>query len=374
MRSVVSTARDSNLGADYRVETQRQGPGMRGTSTPNSIALAAIAIAIAAVPVSSATWFAGDFLAVGVGPRAIGMGGAVVAVVEATEAPYWNPAGLAGSTARSYAFEHAERFAGIVTHDAFSSVTPIRDGALGVMLFWGGVDGIVYTDSTSLADPTAPLSSRNLPDPDKTRTFFNADYTLSLAYGQTAFRNVRLGATVKIIRRSLDNTKASGYGVDVGAQWRSSDGAALGLVVRDVATTRVNWDNGRTDIVYPTVNIGAAHTWPLAEYQSRVTVSGAATYGAESAGYAGLAPWKLLREGNPSVVGAEYAWREAITLRVGTRDLRGFVGPGSSQLTAGVGVRTGLPWVAEVSRLGLDLSWMRHALDDSFRLGATMEM
>lgn len=162
--------------------------------------------------------------------------------------------------------------------------------------------------------------------------------------------------------------------MDIGAQWQTPTGLAVGLTVRDVATTRVIWDGGRTDTVYPTVNLGTAYTWRAPEYQSRLTVSAGSVFGSEKAGYSGFAPWKVMRENNPGVVGAEYEWREIIALRLGTRDLRGFLGPGSSQLTAGVGINAPMPWVASVNRVKLDLSWMRHVLNDSFRIGTTVEL
>lgn len=331
-------------------------------------------LCVIAMPVSAATWFAGDFLAVGIGPRAISMGGSVLPTVSGTDATYWNPAGLADSRETSYSFEHAERFSGIVSHDAFGAALPLTSGTLGLTLFRGAIDGIVYSDSTTLADPNAPLSSRNLPDLSKTRTFSNADYTFHLAYGRSLTSTLKIGAGVKLIRRTLDNRTAFGYGLDIGAQWVAESGLSVGLTVRDAATTRVVWDGGRTDVVYPTVNVGTGYTWHIPEYESRLTVSAGSVYGSEAAGYSGFAPWMVMRERNPGVVGAEYEWRNIIALRMGTRDLRGLLGPGSSQLTAGVGINAPVPWSNAVNRVGIDLSWMRHTLNDSYRIGTTVQL
>ncbi|MDZ7338396.1 MAG: hypothetical protein ONB30_07645, partial [candidate division KSB1 bacterium] len=55
--------------------------------------------------------YAGEFMSVGVGARALGMGGAHVAVAKDVTAGYWNPAGLAWVTFPQLAAMHAERFA-----------------------------------------------------------------------------------------------------------------------------------------------------------------------------------------------------------------------------------------------------------------------
>jgi len=329
---------------------------------------------LAGASAEGATWFAGDFLAVGIGPRAVGMGSAVVATADGADAPYWNPAGLATGSARAVAVEHAERFAGVVTHDALSAAIPLQSGALGVVLFRGAVDGIIYADSTVLADPNAPLSANNLPDPDKVHTFSNADYLFHIAYGRTLWSAIRLGAGVKLIRRTIDRTGAFGYGLDLGAQWNPVPHVAVGLVMRDISTTRVSWDNGHTDVVYPSLHIGSAYTWTFPEGSGRLTLAAGSVFGPEKAGYGGFAPWRIGDAANPGVLGAEYAWRESIMIRVGSQDVRGLLGPGSSQITAGFGIRSALPWVPNLRRIGLDLSWMRHSLRDSFRLGAMVEL
>jgi hypothetical protein len=319
------------------------------------------------------TWYAGDFLAIGVGPGQIGKGGAVIATASGPEATYWNPAGLADASVRSVTLEHAERFAGVVTHDVFMTALPINKGALGLMVFRGGVDGIIHADSTSLVDPTAPLSSINLPDPAKTYTFSNTDFIFQLAYGRMLMANLRVGAGVKYIRRSLDQATASGYGVDLGFRWVPVSGVSLGLMIRDITTTRVVWDGGRTDVVFPTMHIGAAYTWSVSE-QGEMTISGSSAFGAEKAGYAGFAPWQVLREENLSALGVEYRWRETVSLRAGTQDIRGVLGPGSSRLTAGVGLQVPVGWMPGLSGAGLEVAWSRHTLNDSFRLGVSVDM
>ena len=58
--------------------------------------------------------YAGDFLSTGTGPRALGMGGAYVAVAEGSISSYWNPAGLGRLEYPEIHLMYSERFAGIV--------------------------------------------------------------------------------------------------------------------------------------------------------------------------------------------------------------------------------------------------------------------
>ena len=62
--------------------------------------------------------YSNNFLSIGVGGRAHGMGGAVSATSSNVFSTQWNPAGLAqGQTPLSVAAMHAEWFAGVVNYD-----------------------------------------------------------------------------------------------------------------------------------------------------------------------------------------------------------------------------------------------------------------
>ncbi len=54
--------------------------------------------------------FAGEFLSIGVGGRALGLGGAFVALANDVTAGYWNPAGLAQVNYPEFTLMHDERF------------------------------------------------------------------------------------------------------------------------------------------------------------------------------------------------------------------------------------------------------------------------
>ena len=51
---------------------------------------------------------AAQFLKIGVGPRAIGMGGAYTALADDINAMYWNPAGLSRMNSKEAFFNHVD--------------------------------------------------------------------------------------------------------------------------------------------------------------------------------------------------------------------------------------------------------------------------
>ena len=70
--------------------------------------------------------YSNEFLNLGVGGRALGMGGAQVSQVNDVTAGYWNPAGLVHSRGDiQLAFMHNEYFAGIAKYDYLALTAPI---------------------------------------------------------------------------------------------------------------------------------------------------------------------------------------------------------------------------------------------------------
>lgn len=66
--------------------------------------------------------YAGEFMALGVGGRALGMGGAFVAVANDVTSGYYNPAGLANLNYPQIALMHSEQFGNLVNYD-YGAVT-----------------------------------------------------------------------------------------------------------------------------------------------------------------------------------------------------------------------------------------------------------
>jgi long-subunit fatty acid transport protein len=62
--------------------------------------------------------YAGEFMAIGVGGRALGLGSAQVALASDASAGYWNPAALVRIDYPEFMLMHDERFASLINYDS----------------------------------------------------------------------------------------------------------------------------------------------------------------------------------------------------------------------------------------------------------------
>ena len=191
------------------------------------------------------TKYANEFLAIGVGGRAQGMGNAHVAIANDVTSGFWNPSGL---LQQEYQFEamlqHGEYFSGIAKYDfaAFSSKLD-SESSIGFSLIRFGIDDI--PDTRYLYDASGALNYDNV------RFFSAADYAFITSYARklNVLGGIRFGGNFKIIhRRAGDFATAWGFGLDVGAQmdykkWH------FGAVFRDVTGTFTAWSHNTEEII-----------------------------------------------------------------------------------------------------------------------------
>ncbi len=188
---------------------------------------------------SSAPKHSNEFLAIGVGARALGMANTQVAIAADVTAGYWNPAGLRQSPSTyEGAFMHAEYFAGIADYDYLAFTTPIDDEShLGISLIRFAVDSI--PDTRFLFDANGAINYGNI------RFFSAADYAFLLSYARelSILGGVDVGGNVKVIHRTAgDFATAWGFGFDLGINKRL-DQWNFGLVLRDVTSTFNAWSH-----------------------------------------------------------------------------------------------------------------------------------
>jgi len=188
--------------------------------------------------------YANEFLAIGVGARAFGLGGASAASVEGASAGYWNPAKLSSlKTDHSLDLMHAEYFAGIAAYDYLGFATSIdEDSKMGFSLIRFGVDDI--PDTRFIYDANGALNYDNI------RFFSAADYAFQFSYARDLkfLDGLSFGANAKIIHRTVGEfAKAWGFGFDLGAhyKWKNLD---VALVARDVTGTFTTWYHNVTMI------------------------------------------------------------------------------------------------------------------------------
>ncbi len=180
--------------------------------------------------------YSNEFLAIGVGARALGMSGAYVTTVNDVTSGYWNPAGLTGLTKDfQIGLMHAEYFAGIAKYDYGSFAAKLDTAsAFGFSLIRFGVDDIPNT--TQLIDADGNV------DYDRVTSFSAADYAFLFSYARKSkIQGLNYGANVKIIYRKVGEfANAWGFGLDGGAQY-SYKNWKFGLMARDVTSTFNAW-------------------------------------------------------------------------------------------------------------------------------------
>ncbi len=187
------------------------------------------------------TTFSNEFLTIGVGGKAHGMSGAMVANVDDITSGFWNPAGLTNVNNDSLPIQvgvmHAEWFAGIAQYDYVSIARPLnkeRRSAIGISYIRLGIDQIPNT--LRLREPDGTINFDNVTE------FSAADNAFILSYAQQLkVPKLTLGVNAKIIRRVIGQfAQAWGFGIDVGLQYYKGDWK-FGLMARDVSSTFNAW-------------------------------------------------------------------------------------------------------------------------------------
>ena len=181
--------------------------------------------------------YSNEFLQIGVGAKALGLGNALVADVDDVTAAYWNPAGLTQVTNNlEFSLMHSEYFAGIAKYDYLGIAHSIDEkSTVGFSALRFGVDDIPNT--------TQLINNEGNIDYDRITLFTAADYAFLLSYARKSnIDGLDLGGTLKIVhRRAGDFARAWGFGIDAGAQYRMKNNWAFGAILRDVTSTFNAW-------------------------------------------------------------------------------------------------------------------------------------
>jgi len=220
--------------------------------------------------------YGGDFLSVGAGARALGMGSAQVAITNDVTSAYWNPAGLVNVEKIDIAYMHSERFAGIVSYDYGAIAYPLRDSesTIALSFFRQGVDNIANT--LNAWDRERNLPRENVQD--YIEEFSVADMAFFLSYAQRATDRLSWGVNAKIVNHRLGPfAEAWGYSIDAGTIY-SLGSTTVGLHVMDLTTMMKFWSvnasefgdfedtfddeipTGQNERVLPTVKLGVGHS------------------------------------------------------------------------------------------------------------------
>lgn len=199
-----------------------------------------LTLAALLVLASRAAWAAetASFLNIGVGARALGMGGAYTALGDDANALYWNPAGLSKLEKREFTASHAELFES-TRLDFLAYAHPTAHGTFAAGLTYLSQGKIQGRDS--LGRPTEGYDA--------------SDAAVMGAYARK-LELVEVGASVKYIRSHIGSTEAQGVAVDMGAK-RALGNLVLGAALRNIGPG-LKYDNERNDLPLR-LAVGAAY-------------------------------------------------------------------------------------------------------------------
>ena len=260
-----------------------------------------------------------QFLTIGVGARAMGLGGSFTALANDVSTLYWNPAGLTNLHGFSFAVAHTEWFANI-SHDFAGIVYPLSSSDV-VALSVIGLN-------------TGEQEVTTVTQPEGTGIFYDvSDLAIGLSYARALTDRFTVGVTVKYIQQDLYNESANTFAVDIGTFLRtgfhdliiamnmSNFGGSMQLEGRDLIT--ITDINNQVSGNYNPDALLKTEPWPL-PLIFRVGVAMDFVGGNDPIVQSESSRFTLAIDGvhpNDNTekinIGGEYAWNENVFARLG---------------------------------------------------------
>lgn len=145
---------------------------------------------------------AAQFLKIGIGARAIGMGESYIAVANDAEALYWNPAGLVLSDNHSVLFAYNNWLVDTQLQYIGAVIKLDSKNAIGVAITY------LYTDDMEETTELQPFGTG--------RTFSYSDFLLSLSYARYMTNQFSFGISAKYMQETIFNLAIKAVLFDLG--------------------------------------------------------------------------------------------------------------------------------------------------------------
>nr|MDK2851125.1 hypothetical protein [Candidatus Cloacimonadota bacterium] len=246
--------------------------------------------------------YAGDFMMIGAGVRALGMGGAFAALADDGSALYWNSGGLSQIRDSEVSLMHAFLYKNLASYDHLSYVQPLpNDVSIAFNFTRLTVNDIPKFDERYLLGTNVDerINDLNLHLPGiPDGTFRSTDDLYQFAFSKRLKFGVNmgwqffevpfelgLGGNVKFIQRRIMDNLGSGTGLDLGIKLRTDMAVIfdqenlgdlhLGLNFQDVAGTTITWDTQsemRDEVLYNT-KLGIAVDQPIPSLKSSLILA-----------------------------------------------------------------------------------------------------
>lgn len=332
---------------------------MRNLKKSKILYLVCFSLFMLSISAYSAEKYAGDFLGMGVGARALGMGGSFVAVADDATSAYWNPAGLGSLDRTELTFMHTGVY-GLDKYDFVNCAQPFgKTGTLGISWIRLGIDDIPMTqlaNAGAMSASNRPFISGYMQD---TENAFLLSYGKRLRMDILKGNDIQLGGSFKFIYNSISgaNRNAVGFGGDLGLIWKASfllkeekppsADIAIGLMAQDFFKTRLYWNTtsspSHIDILQPNIKTGVAYYQKLSNISSQLIFSVDAN----------------TRYGLEMNYGIEYVLAELLAVRAGLQ---------GRDFTAGAGLNIDFKKGDSLLSFIVDYAFLSHELGNSHRI------
>lgn len=282
----------------------------------------------------------GQFLKIGVGARATGMGGAYSAVANDLSSVFWNAAGIASIKGYAADFSQTFWFAGM-THNFAAAVIPISERYRLAASFTNFSSGDIKITTMDQQDGTGGI-------------YQVSDVALGLTFAGSLTDQFSFGVSAKYISMGFTNMNAGGIVFDVGTRYDTGfEGIVLGFSINSLGT---QMEYTGSDVGRANNPIGGINTQPIdmrmltspfdmplsfrmglstdlckgALFEPEVDASGVLRHSLITA--VDFETFSDVAE--QFVLGAEYTWMEFLSVRAGYR-----TGTDQFGLSGGVGLR-----------------------------------
>ncbi len=282
-----------------------------------------------------ATKYAGEPYYLGVGGRALALGGCGVGARADAASPFWNPASLTSLVRAEAMFQHSETFGSLLDHDYLGGVMPsgrVAEGwsfGLHVMRLGGGGIQLTEIDSTTGRPRVGDEAS-------------HSNWTIGVSTARPLGKLGSVALTAKGLVNSLPGNSAWGLGIDL-SWWRDWRFMRTGVKIADVTSTFLSYDSGERETINPHINWGGEVDLPGVVEGMTATIAGEAETYFEA-----------------RTLAAQY-WSGSVSVDLHLDRLFGRVGSDAGRLALGAGFAAGR-WV-------IDAAMTDHGyLDTSYRV------